>query len=381
MQATMTIVPQANPGAGYLAQKKEIDAAIARVLSSGRFVLDSEGVAFEREFAKWLGTPHAVACASGTDALILLLRGLGIGVGSSVVTVSHTSVATITAIEIVGAVPILVDIEPDYYTMDPMDLEAVLARVPRDVPPIRAIIPVHLYGQPANMTRLLDVCRRHELVLIEDCSQAHGARYQGHKVGTSADGAAFSLYPTKNLGCLGDGGVLATRNAEVSDRITGLRQYGWRKRMISTEVGMNSRLDEIQAAILRVRLGRLDSANARRESIAAAYDEALACSSLRPPARRPGAQHVFHQYVIRPANRAAVQSHLHALGIGTAVHYPVPIHRQPAYAGRVALGPSGCRVTDSIAGQILSMPIYPELTDGEVDFVCKALRASEAQAA
>jgi dTDP-4-amino-4,6-dideoxygalactose transaminase len=374
MDTTMTIVPQADPGAAYRAQKDEIDGAIARVLASGRFVLGSEGAAFEKEFASWLGTPHAVGCASGTDALILLLRGLGVGPQSSVVTVSHTSVATVAAIEAAGAVPILVDIEPDHYTMDLTDLEAVLARPPAGMPAIRAVIVVHLYGQPADMTRLLTVCGRHEVALIEDCSHAHGASYHEHKVGTLADGAAFSLYPTKNLGGIGDGGVLTTRSAELSQRIIRLRQYGWQERLISLEAGMNSRLDEIQAAILRVRLGRLDPANARRQAIAAAYDAALTSSSVRPPARRPNTHHVFHQYVIQPPNRPAAQSHLHALGVGTAIHYPVPIHRQPAYAGRVALGPSGCRNTDLVVGQILSMPIFPEMTDGQVEFVCDALR-------
>jgi dTDP-4-amino-4,6-dideoxygalactose transaminase len=368
-------VPQADPGAGYRDQKDEIDAAIARVLSSGRFVLGSEGEAFEREFARWLGTPHAVGCASGTDALILILRGLGFGPDSSVVTVSHTSVATVAAIEAAGAVPVLVDIEQDHYTMDLTDLEWVLSRPPDGVPPIRAVIAVHLYGQPAEMNRLLTLCRRYDVAVIEDCSQAHGALYRGQKVGTLGDGAAFSLYPTKNLGSFGDAGVLTTRDAEVAERTIRLRQYGWRDRFISADVGMNSRLDEIQAAILRVRLIRLDEKNARRRSIAAAYDGALAGSSLCPPARRPGTQHVFHQYVLRSGRRDEVQSHLHALGIGTAVHYPMPIHRQPAYAGRVALGPSGCRNTDLIVGQILSLPIFPEMTEEQVEYVCDALRS------
>ncbi len=370
----MIMVPQTDLGAAYRAQKGEIDAAISRVLESGRFLLGNECVAFEREFAGWLGASHAVGCATGTDALALLLRGLGIGPASSVVTVSHTSVADVAAVEMCGAVPILIDIERDHYTMDATDLEAVLAKPPRGVPPIRAVIAVHLYGQPAGMTRLIDLCARHGVALLEDCSQAHGARYQGRMAGTLAAGAAFSLYPTKNLGALGDGGIVATPDAALSERMIALRQYGWRVRYISEEVGMNSRLDEIQAAVLRVRLGRLHAANARRRLIAAAYDEALGGSSVRPPARAPGTEHVFHQYVIHVANRAGAESHLHALGIATAIHYPMPVHRQPAYAGRVALGPSGCRNTDGVAGHILSLPIFPELTDGQVEYVCDALR-------
>jgi dTDP-4-amino-4,6-dideoxygalactose transaminase len=374
MTATMTIVPQADLGAAYRTQKGEIDAAIGRVLESGRFVLGNECVSFEREFAEWLGAPQAVGCATGTDALVLLLRGLGIGPASSVVTVSHTSVANVAAIEMCGAVPILVDIERDHYTMDATDLEAVLANPPRGVPPIRAVIAVHLYGQPAGMTRLIELCALHGVALIEDCSQAHGARYRGRMVGTLTEAAAFSLYPTKNLGGLGDGGIVATRDAALSERVIALRQYGWRSRYISEEVGINSRLDEIQAAVLRVRLSRLDAGNARRRLIAAAYDQALAGSSICPPVRRPGTEHVFHQYVIRVANRAGAQSHLHALGVATAIHYPAPIHRQPAYAGRVALGPSGCRNTDCVAGHILSLPMFPELSDGQVEYVCDALR-------
>jgi dTDP-4-amino-4,6-dideoxygalactose transaminase len=370
----MTVVPQADLGAAYRAQKDEIDAAIARVLASGSFVLGSESISFEREFAEWLGAPHTVGCATGTDALALLLRGKGIGSASSVVTVSHTSVATVAAIEMCGAVPILIDVERDHYTMDATDLETVLTTPPRGAPPIRAVIVVHLYGQPAGMTRLIAICARHDVAVIEDCSQAHGARYQGRKVGTLTEGAAFSFYPTKNLGGMGDGGGVATRDAVLAERIVALRQYGWRSRYISDEVGMNSRLDELQAAVLRVRLRRLQAGNIRRRLIAAAYDEALAGSSVQPPARRPGTEHVFHQYVIRVTDRVGAQAHLHALGVATAIHYPMPVHRQPAYSGRVALGPSGCRNTDYVAEHILSLPMFPELTDGQVEYVCDALR-------
>jgi dTDP-4-amino-4,6-dideoxygalactose transaminase len=374
MKPIITTVPQANPAAGYRAQKAEIDAAVERVFASGSFVLGREGEVFESEFAKWLGTSHAVGCASGTDALGLLLRGFDIGEGSSVVTVSHTSVATIAAIELSGSVPILVDIDRDYYTMDVADLAAVLENPLRGMPPVRAVIVVHLYGQTAEMGPLVQLCTRHGVVLIEDCSQAHGASYEGRKAGTLAHAAAFSLYPTKNLGGFGDGGIVAVQSAELSERITALRQYGWRRRYISDEAGMNSRLDEIQAAILRVRLRRLDAGNARRRQIAAAYDDALASSSVHRPVRRSGVEHVFHQYVIRAPHREDARAHLHALGIGTAVHYPMPVHRQPAYLDRLALGPSQCRNTENISGQILSLPMFPELTDTQVEYVCDGLR-------
>ncbi len=367
------MIPPANPGAAYRALKGEIDDAVARALESGRYVLGQEGLAFEREFADWLGAAHAIGCGNGTDALALALRGLGIGPGAAVATVSHTAVATVAAIEMAGAVPVLVDIDPLHYTMDPNDLADVLARPPAGSPPIRAAIPVHLYGQAADLRAILAVCARHGVAVIEDCSQAHGATLDGQRLGTWGAVGAFSLYPTKNLGALGDGGVLATGEAVFAARLAALRQYGWRTQPVSETVGVNSRLDELQAAILRVKLAHLDAANARRQAIAAAYDAALASSAVRPPARREAATHVFHQYVVRVTDRAAVQVRLRSAGIGTGVHYPVPIHRQPAYEGRVPLGPSGCRASEAAAVAVLSLPAYPDLTDDEVATVASAL--------
>jgi len=377
MNATLppVIVPQADPGAAYRAQKGEIDAAIARALASGWYILGRECAAFETEFAAWQGARRAVGVANGTDALALILRGLGIGAGASVVTVSHTAVATVAAIEMVGATPVLVDIEPDTFTMDPAELAAVLAAPPPGLPPIRAVIPVHLYGQPAAVAEIIALADRHGAAVIEDCSQSHGALVGARKCGTLGAAAAFSLYPTKNLGALGDGGVLSTDDEALAERIAALRQYGWRERYVSDLQGVNSRLDEIQAAALRVKLAALDAATARRQEIAAAYDAALAGGALAPPARRPGTTHVFHQYVLRCSDRAAVQAFLRARGIATNVHYPMPVHAQPAYRGRVALGPAGCRETEAAAGEVLSLPMFPELTDGQVEAVCAALRA------
>jgi dTDP-4-amino-4,6-dideoxygalactose transaminase len=374
MDTPIITIPQANPGAAYRALKSEIDAAVARALDSGWYILGAEGRAFESEFAGWLGTAHAVGCGNGTDALALALRALGVGPGAAVATVSHTAVATVAAIEMVGAVPVLLDIEPSYYTMDPSELSALLENPPEGLPPIRAVIPVHLYGQAADMAPILDVCGRHRVPIIEDCSQAHGATLDGKRLGTLTEIGTFSLYPTKNLGALGDGGVLAMGDAAVASRVAALRQYGWRTHYVSDAVGINSRLDELQAAILRVKLSHLDAGNARRAAIAAAYDESLASEELRPPARRPGAGHVFHQYVLRVRDRAEAQARLRAAGIGTGVHYPVPVHRQPAYDGRVALGPAGCRATEQASAEVLSLPIYPELTDDQVADVCRALR-------
>jgi dTDP-4-amino-4,6-dideoxygalactose transaminase len=367
------MIPQANPGAGYRALKSEIDEAVARALSSGWYILGNELRAFEAEFAAWLGVPAVIGCGNGTDAIALALRGLGIGPGSTVVTVSHTAVATVAAIEMTGATPLLIDIDPVHYTMDPDALSQVLQQPPPGLPRIRAVIPVHLYGQPADLDRIIPLCRAHGAALIEDCAQAHGARLHGKRVGTFGDAATFSFYPTKNLGALGDGGAVAVSDPNVATRIAALRQYGWHKHYISDEVGVNSRLDELQAAILRVKLTHLDRQNARRAHIAAAYTVALANGPLRPPQQREDASHVYHLYVTRSPDRDRFQTILKENGIGTGIHYPVPVHLQPAYAGRIALGPSGCPETERAAKEILSLPIYPELTDAEVETVCKIL--------
>ncbi|CAH0136323.1 DegT/DnrJ/EryC1/StrS aminotransferase family protein [Roseomonas sp. CECT 9278] len=372
---TLVMIPQADPGAGYRAQKAEIDAAVARALDSGWYILGKEGAAFEAEFAAWLGAgQHAVGCANGTDALALVLRGLGIGPGMSVATVSHTAVATVAAIEMVGATPLLLDIDPDTYTMDPDELASVLDHPPPGLPPLRAVIAVHIYGQACDLGPMLDACNARGIPLIEDCAQCHGATLDGRMLGTIGTAAAYSLYPTKNLGALGDGGVLSTADAELAERIAAIRQYGWRERYISSLVGINSRLDEIQAAILRVKLTALDAGNARRRAIAGAYDAALAGSSLAPPHRRPGAEHVFHQYVLRTEDRTAIQAQLKAHGVGTGIHYPVPVHLQSAYKDRTPLGPAGCAETAKAAGEVLSLPMYPELTDAQVERICEALR-------
>ena len=365
------MIPQANPGAGYRALKPEIDAAVARVLDSGWYILGQEGRAFESAFAAWLGQgSQAIGCGNGTDAIALALRGLGIGPGCTVVTVSHTAVATVAAIESTGATPLLLDIEPAFYTMDPAELAAVLAHPPAGLPPIRAVVPVHLYGQVADIEVIESLCARHDVALIEDCAQAHGAKRNGRMAGTFGHAATFSFYPTKNLGALGDGGAVAVRDPDLAGRIAALRQYGWHKHYISDAVGVNSRLDEIQAAILSVKLAHLDAATARRRAIAARYDAVLA---ERRPLQRRGSEHVYHLYVTRSAARDAEQARLRGRGVGTGVHYPVPVHLQPAYADRVALGPARCVETERASREVLSVPLYPELTDEQVDQVCAAL--------
>lgn len=366
------MIPQANPGAGYRALEPEINAAIARALSSGWYILGNELRTFEAEFAAWLGVSAVVGCGNGTDAIALALRGLEIGAGSTVVTVSHTAVATVAAIEMAGATPLLIDIDPVQYTMDPAALAQALSNPPPGLPPIRAVVVVHLYGQPADLDRIVPLCREHGVALIEDCAQAHGATLRGRRVGTFGDAATFSFYPTKNLGALGDGGAVAVSDPALAARIAALRQYGWYKHYISEEVGVNSRLDELQAAILRVKLRYLDAQNSRRNRIAAAYNEVLADKShIAHPAMRPDVGHVYHLYVVRTNERDQLQAYLREREIGSGIHYPVPVHLQPAYVNRIAHGP--LHETEAASRTILSLPLYPELTDAEVHTVCEAL--------
>lgn len=369
-------IAQTDPLASYLALKAEIDDAILRVLGSGSYILSSEVSAFEAEFANYIGAGAAVGCANGTDALALALRALGVGPGCAVATVSHTAVATVAAIEMTGATPLLLDIDESTYTLDPAELEAVLSSPRPGRPPIKAVVPVHLYGQPADLDGICSIAARYDFRVVEDCAQAHGAVFRGRRVGGWGQAGAFSFYPTKNLAAFGDGGALVTSDVELAKRAAALRQYGWGPERVSQFAGANSRLDELHAAVLRLKLIRLDVENARRQAVAAAYDKALDGSGVRPPATRPDRTHVYHQYVIRRPDRDAFRSRLLGKGIHTSVHYPVPVHLQPAFAGRVELGPSQCRATEVICNEIVSLPMHPHLTDGEVDRVCAMARGA-----
>ncbi len=376
MAASLRVL-QADPKAGYLAHKAEIDAAVLRVLDGGWYILGQEVAAFEKEFAAFAAAAHGIGVANGTDALEIALRGLGIGPGDGVLSVSHTAVATVAAIELVGATAVLGDIEPAYYTLDPQALDAALAGEMTGgqgaKPRIKAVIVVHLYGQPADMTAIAAAAKRHGIAVIEDCAQAHGATLNGKHVGAFGSAAAFSLYPTKNLGAFGDGGIVTTNDATLDEKVRALREYGWRQRYVSDLKGMNTRLDELHAAMLRVRLKYLAAENARRVAIADAYDRGLK-GLCALPARRPGASHVFHQYVIRVPNRAAVQDKLRELGIGTNVHYPVPVHLQPAYKGQTWLVGKGLPETERAAAEVLSLPMFPQLTDDQVAEVVTAVK-------
>lgn len=361
----------ADPKACFLAHRAEIEAAVREVLDGGSYILGPQVAAFEVEFARFLGGGHAVGVASGTDALVLALRAAGIGPGDQVFTVSHTAVATVAAIELAGAAPVLVDIEPHTFTLDAERLDAAVRRYGRGRR--HAVVAVHLYGHPADLPAILDVARRRDLMVIEDCAQAHGAALGGRRVGTLGTIAAFSFYPTKNLGALGDGGAVVTADPALAERTCRLREYGWQTRYVSEIAGMNSRLDEIQAAILRVKLRHLDDENARRRRAAEIYTARLAASGLRLPEVRSDATHVWHQYVVRATQRDALRAALHGQGVGTLVHYPVPVHAQPAYRGRLPLDPAGLAHTEAAASEVLSLPMHGHLPEHDAERVASAI--------
>jgi dTDP-4-amino-4,6-dideoxygalactose transaminase len=371
-------VLQSDPKANYLAHKREIDEAIRQTLDSGRYILGGQVSEFEREFAAYLGANRCVGVANGTDALHLALSAAGVGAGDVVITAAHTAVATVAAVEMAGASPLLVDIDPATFTISPEAVEDAIRNY-RDRPHInriKAILPVHLYGRPADMRAICDIARRYDLKVVEDCAQAHGAtihRMGGFKVGVFGDAAAFSFYPTKNLGALGDGGAVVTNDAEVAERVGLLREYGWRERYVSDQPGFNSRLDELQAGTLRVKLKYLDVENARRREIARIYDDRLASTSLRLPERPVGVESVYHQYVVRCDERDGLREHLRERGVGTLVHYPVPVHWQPAYRNRVPVHRGALPATEQAALQVLSLPMHAQLSDAQVERVCEAI--------
>lgn len=361
-------IPFIDLRASYIAQKQEIDSAISTVLSGGWYILGDEVEQFEKEFATYCDCPYAVGVASGTDALLLALKAFDIGPGDEVITVSHTAVATATAIEQAGAKPLFVDIHPQTYTMNPDLLPLVIT------PNTRAIIPVHLYGQPANMDPILKFAAENDLIVIEDCAQAHGAKYKNQRVGSLGHAGAFSFYPTKNLGAIGDGGAVVCRDRSIANRLGLLRQYGWKERYISEEVGFNSRLDEMQAAILRVKLPALDRNNELRRQIADSYKKSIAGLPVKLPLDLPETIPVYHLFVIQLSKQQHLRKFLKKKGIGSAVHYPVPVHRQPAYQ-KYGLMKGTLPVTEQAAREVISLPMYPQLTQQQQQLVIDALYA------
>ncbi len=351
--------------------RSEIDAAVARVLDRGWFILGEEGEAFEREFAAHTGVAQAVGVASGTEAIALALAGLGVGPGDEVITVSATAIPTAAAIRQAGATPVFVDID-EGHTLDPGCLAA--AATPRT----KAIVPVHLYGQPADMPAILDFAARRGIFVVEDASQAHDATMEGRRAGTMGRAACFSFYPSKNLGAFGDAGAVVTNDEALATRLRSLRNYGQSRRDQADLPGINSRLDEMQAAILRAKLCRLDAWTVRREQLAVIYGEALrdleTAGALALPWPRKGARHVYHLYAVQSERRDALRESLSARGVETLIHYPKPVHRQPAYAD-CPVHPTAMPRTEAWSARTLSLPMYPELRDDEAHRVAEAVRA------
>jgi len=360
-------VPYVDLAAGYRSLKPEIDAAVAGVLESGSYVLGKNVRAFEDEFAAWLGTTATVAVGSGTDALYLTFKALEIGAGDEVITVSHTAVNTALAISEVGATPVLVDIDPGTFCMDPAALGGAFTDR------TKAIVPVHLYGHPVDMDPVMEIARERDVPVIEDCAQAHGALYRGRMVGTMGLAGCFSFYPTKNLGACGDGGAVATGDARLAAQIRSLGNCGQGEERYQNIVrGDVSRLDELQAAILRVKLRALDGWTARRREVADFYAASLSDADVILPAEREWARHVYHLYVIRSRERDRLKEHLTAAGVQSLVHYPTPVHLQPAYAD---LGAAGLQETEKAVREILSLPVFPEITDGQLGKVAAAVNS------
>lgn len=355
------MIPFVNLSAQYEKQKPAIDAAISQVVSSGVYINGPHVGEFEKKFAEYIGIPHAIGVASGTDAIRLSLIALGIMPGDEVVTVSHTAVATISAITQTGASPVLVDILPGEFTMNPLELQKAITSK------TKAVIAVHLYGAPCELDAIIRIASQRGIPVIEDCCQSHGAKFKSNRVGSFGITGAFSFYPTKNLGAFGDGGMITTSSSSLASKLRQLREYGWKQRFISETEGVNSRLDELQAAILSVKIERLDEDNAKREKLATRYSELLRDLPLELPKTRENTSHVFHLFVIRTKNRNALQRYLFDRGIQTAIHYPVPVHLQPAYRGRIrTLDMSN---TEHVCDEILSLPMHAELTESDIETV------------
>lgn len=364
-------VPFVDLKAQYAAIAPEVDKAMAEVLRKTNFILGEEVNLFEQEFAAYCEAEYALGIDSGTSALELALRAVNIGVGDEVITAANTFIASALAISNCGATPVLVDVDPETYNIDVTKLEAAIT------PRTKAIIPVHLYGQPADMDPIMEIAEQHGLIVVEDACQAHGARYKGKRAGSIGHAAAFSFYPGKNLGAYGDGGMIVTNDPQIADSVQLLRNYGQRKKYHHLMRGFNRRLDTLQAAVLRAKLPHLDSWNAARRQHAKSYNELMAHNNaVTLPVEASYAESVYHLYVIRVQDRDGLLNYLQDKGISPGIHYPIPIHLQPAYAD-LGYGEGDFPVTELYANQILSLPMYPELSPEAIQFVVDAINQYE----
>ena len=348
----------------YEEMKKEIDKAIQDVLDSGWFILGKQVESFEKEFASYNNAKYCIGVANGMEALQLSLMALGIKHGDEVITVSNTAVATALSITSVGATPVFVDIDKNSYNIDPKNIEKAITKK------TKAIIPVHLFGQCADMSPITETAKRHSLKIVEDACQAHGAEHKGRKAGTIGDIGCFSFYPTKNLGAYGDGGAIVLNSKEDAEKLSALRNYGQEIRYAHKYRGLNSRLDEMQAAILRVKLKHLDENVARRRKNAKLYDELLKDKNITTPKEMPSNKHTYHLYVIRTKQRDRLQRQLRSKGIKTLIHYPIPLHLQGAF-NSLGIKKGALPVTEQYADEILSLPMYPQLKKEEIEEICK----------
>jgi len=360
-------VPFLDPSQTYLELRTELDDAYQRVMRSGSYILGETVSNFENNFARYCEASHCFGVANGLDALTLILQGFDIGPGDEVIVPSHTFMATWLAVSNVGATPIPVEVHERTYNLNPDHIESAITNK------TKAIIPVHLYGQPADMTPIMETAARYDIRVIEDAAQAHGAKYKGRKVGSIGDAAAWSFYPGKNLGAFGDAGAITTNNDALADKLLMLRNYGSKEKYRHEILGHNSRLDPIQAAFLDVKLRYIDQWNSHRKELANSYIGALSQASLLLPFTPDWAESVWHLFVIRHQNRNALQKHLDTMGIGTLIHYPIPPHKQLAYSDR-AFDAYNLSQTEIIAGQVLSLPIGPHLSPEQCDLVTSAIR-------
>ncbi len=360
------MIPMVDLKNQYLAMKDEIDRGILEALEKCQFILGPNVSAFEEEAAGYLGVKHAVAVASGTDALHLALVAAGIGPGDEVITTPFTFIATAEAVRYVGARPVFVDIDPDTFNIDPRKISEAIT------PATRAVIPVHLFGQPADMAAIETVCREKGLALVEDCAQSFGASAARGMTGTIGTFGCFSFFPSKNLGCYGDGGMVTTNGDDLAARLVSLRNHGSKVRYHHAEIGYNSRLDEIQAVILRVKLKRISAFNEGRRRVAGLYTSLLENTGVRTPVEDGKGVHVYHQYTILADRREQIMDRLAKVGIASAVYYPIPLHRQEVFASDYA--DVSLPVAESVASRCMSLPIFPEMTEEQVRSVVSAVK-------